>query len=85
MEKYTCFKMLPTLQNTHTYFSAHYIGIICCNEGPCQMIRRRKKEEKKNYARMIYQHECEPIIQMFHTTSRDVQRGVMPLLGGGLN
>ena len=42
------------------------------------------RKEKKNYARISYRHECEPVIQMFNIASYVVTWGVMPLLGGGL-
>jgi hypothetical protein len=44
----------------------------------------RPRKEKKNYARISYRHECEPVIPMFNIASYVVTWGVMPLLGGGL-
>jgi hypothetical protein len=43
-----------------------------------------KKKKKKNYARISYRHECEPVIPMFNIANYVVTWGVMPLLGGGL-
>jgi hypothetical protein len=32
----------------------------------------KKEKKKKNYARTLYWHECEPVIQMLNTTNRVV-------------
>jgi hypothetical protein len=45
---------------------------------------KKKKKKKKNYARISYRHECEPVIPMFNIAGYVVRWGVMPLLGGGL-
>jgi hypothetical protein len=43
-----------------------------------------RKKENKNYARTLYRHECEPVVQMLNTAGRVVAWGVIPLLRGGL-
>ena len=59
-------------------------GLIRSFRGVCYELFLPKKRRKKNYARTLYRHECEPIIQMLNTADRVVAWGVMPLLGGGL-
>jgi len=42
---------------------------MCAYITPTDEIEKAaRKKEKKNYARIIYRHECEPVIQMFNTT-----------------
>ena len=37
------------------------------------------RKEKKNYARTMYWHDCEPVVRMLNTAGRVVAWGVMPL------
>jgi hypothetical protein len=48
------------------------------------LLEERKKERKKNYARTLYRHQCEPVVQMLNTAGRVVAWGVIPLLRDGL-
>ena len=41
--------------------------------------KMKAERAQRNYARTLYQHECEPVVQMLNTASHVVAWGFMPL------